>query len=116
MAEEMSDLAGVSSDHVRPDENRSPDTATEVFPIRLEKNFTDLDFVPRAEREPEEGTLVPKSSSAPVSVAQPSSPTGLEDVSSDDLENPVQASVEKDKNQKITVPDVPTPTPSSKES
>lgn len=67
-----------------------PDEAKVVHPILFEKDYLDFTGTP-SEDEP----VVPKASSAPVSVATPKSVTGLEDVSEEDLETTAQTSAEK---------------------
>lgn len=67
-----------------------PDTAREVFPVSFEKD--DMDFRGVVE---EDEPVVPKASSAPVSAETPRSVTGLEDVSSEDLETNAHTSAEK---------------------
>jgi hypothetical protein len=67
-----------------------PEEPREVFPVRFDKDY--LDF----RGTPEDDEMVPKASSAPVSVETPRSPTGLEDVFEDGSESPVLDSVEKD--------------------
>lgn len=67
-----------------------PDTAREVFPVRFDKGYV-KDFRPTA---PEEDA--PKGLLAPVSATPLRSVTGLEDVSSADLETSVPPNVEKD--------------------
>jgi len=83
------ELAGTTQPPVALDPN--PDTAVEVFPVTFEKD--DLDFRGVV---PEDEPVIPKASSAPVSVETPQSVTGLEDVSTDDLETSAQNNVEKD--------------------
>ena len=80
-----------------PGKPREPNEAIEVFPILFDKDYLDFRGV-QEEDEP----VDPKSSTAPVSVETPSSPTGLEDVSEDDLDNPAQVNVEKDTSQETT--------------
>lgn len=92
MSQNPNELAGATQPHSAAP---PPDEAREVFPIRFEKDYLDFTGKPEAE----EGTLVPKSSSAPASVEQPKSVTGLEDLSGDELENPVLPDAERDKNQ-----------------
>jgi hypothetical protein len=69
-----------------------PDTARQVFPVSFEKD--DLDFRGVVE---EDEPVVPKASSVPVSASTQTSVTGLEDVSLEDLDKPVQTNVAKDK-------------------
>jgi hypothetical protein len=64
--------------------------AQEIFPVRFDKDYKDF--------RPETGEAVdevPKGWSARASVTTSTSPTGLEDVSREDLENPVMLSVVK---------------------
>lgn len=91
-----SEMAGATQEPVAPPVD--PDQAREVFPIMFEKD--DMDFRPIDPAEKE--VSVPKSSSAPVSVEQPQSPTGLEDVSEEDLAKTAQVPAEKDKSQTST--------------
>ena len=103
----MTEMAGASQEPDRPEPN--PDTAREVFPVTFEKDFKDF----RGNDTVDEGPFAPKSSSAPVSVESPTSPTGLEDVSEEDLVSPVPTSAEKDKSPTTTPPSVSTTPPSS---
>lgn len=80
-------LAGTASMGVPPP---LPDTAREVYPVSFEKDDLDFRGIP-VEDEP----VVPKASSAPVSVATQASVTGLEDVSTDDLDKNAQVSAAK---------------------
>lgn len=87
-------LAGAS----QPDgKNPVPDTAQEVFPVQFEKDYLDYTGT-LAEDEP----VVPKASSAPVSASTQESVTGLEDLSSDDLEKNVPSNAEKEKKSQST--------------
>jgi hypothetical protein len=70
----------------------SPDPR-EVFPISFEKDY--MDFRPVSEEQEELDERIPKGSTAPVSAATLKSVTGLEDVSSDDLESSAPTSAEK---------------------
>lgn len=81
-------LAGSAASGQRQPEE--VDTAQEVFPVTFEKDDLDFRGIP-IEEEP----VVPKASSAPASVRTPTSVTGLEDVSSDDLETSAQENAEK---------------------
>lgn len=69
-----------------------PANPREVFPIKMERDFKDF----RAQSVDEEKDFTPKASSALGSVATPSSVTGMEDVSEEDLDNPAQSNAEKD--------------------
>lgn len=75
-------------------EERDPANAREVFPIRMERDFKDFRGIP-VPVDGIEKDLAPKVSSAQESVATPPSVTGMEDVSSEDLENPAPPSVAK---------------------
>ena len=90
MAKEMNpfELAGATQPPVAPPTD--PDTARQVFPVSFEKD--DLDFRGVVE---EDEPVVPKASSAPVSAGTLQSVTGLEDVSTDDLETSAQENAAK---------------------
>lgn len=60
-----------------------PDEATTIFPVMFEKD--DMDFRPQ---EADELVVAPKGGSVQGYVSAPSLTTGLEDVSSDDLQTP----------------------------
>lgn len=81
---EATELAGVSDDGNQT-EKRDPDKAVQVFPVRFDKGST-KDFRPQ---EVIESELVPKDSSALAYASEGRSssisPTGLEDVSQEDL-------------------------------
>jgi hypothetical protein len=93
------ELAGASQEASRPEPN--PDTAREIHPVILEKDY--LDFRPKSETDVEEA-IAPKSSLVPVSVASPTSPTGLEDVSEEDLGTDALPNAEKDRSQQSSPP------------
>lgn len=99
MNQNANELAGAAQEPFRPEPNL--DTAREVQPIILEKDY--LDYRPKSEAQVEEA-IAPKSSLVQASVVPPTSPTGLEDVSEEDLESPVQPSAEKDKSPETTKP------------
>ena len=69
-----------------------PDMAREIFPVTFEKDH--LDFRPQRVDEVEVDD--PKASSALESVESPPSPTGLEDVSAEDLVTSAPLTVERD--------------------
>lgn len=94
--EEVNELAGATQEPVAPEPN--PDTARQVFPVMFEKD--DMDFRP-TDPDVKEASA-PKFSSAPASVVSQPSPTGLEDVSEEDLVTTAQVPAEKDKNQTTT--------------
>ena len=81
-------LAGATSPHVPP--QPMPEEAREVFPVRFDKDFMDFRGVPEGDE------LAPKASSAPVSAATQTLPTGLEDAYGDDSETSAQENVAKD--------------------
>ena len=87
MTENNDGLAGATSEPT-PEER---DEAVEVYPISFEKDF--MDFRPIADEGSE---VAPKASSAPVSVTLPTSVTGLEDVSEEELESPATPTVTKE--------------------
>lgn len=72
MAENPDALAGAA--RPTPSPQPMPDEPREVFPVRFDKDYLDFRGTPKDDE------LVPKASSAPVSVETPKSPTGLEDV------------------------------------
>lgn len=74
-----------------PGKPREAEEAVEIFPILFDKDYLDFRGVQEADEIAD-----PKSSTAPASVETPSSPTGLEDVSEEDLDNPVQVNAERD--------------------
>lgn len=92
------ELAGATQDKRQPEPD--PDTAVEIHPVSFDKDFMDFRANPRGVDETVEEVGVPKSSLAPASVEPPTSLTGLEDVSVEDLERLVPLSAAKDKNPK----------------
>lgn len=88
MTQNPDELAGATP--VVPAPYPMPEEPREVFPVRFDKDYMDFRGTPDGDE------LVPKASSAPVSVETPKSPTGLEDVFEGDLETSVQQPVEKD--------------------
>lgn len=87
MAQDDFTMAGATQE-------KTPEVQTEVrevFPVRFDKDFKDY-RVETGEAVDE----VPKGWSARASVITSTLPTGLEDVSKEDLESPAQLSVVKD--------------------
>lgn len=76
-----------------PTQPPSPDetNARQVFPVLFEKDYLDFTGTP-----PEDEPVIPKASSAPVSVTTQTSVTGLEDLLEEDQESPVQTNAVKD--------------------
>lgn len=98
------ELAGASQPSSVP---LAPIEPREVFPITFEKDHLDFRPVPTTE------DIAPKASSAPVSVATQTSVTGLEDVSSEDLETSAPQGAEKVtlSSSESSSPSSPAPTP-----
>lgn len=100
MTTDDSDLAGASLPY--GDDERDFENAREVFPMVLDKDFTGQtdpkDFRPVASME-NEG---PKASSALASATLLTSTIGLEDVSKEDLDDPVNQTVKKDMSEVTT--------------
>lgn len=90
MSQEVNTFELAGATNQSPPVAPPPDQAREVHPVMFEKDY--LDFTPT---DPAMEPVVPKASSAPVSVETQKSVTGLEDVSAEDLETPVQNSAEK---------------------
>ena len=72
--------------------------AREIFPVKFDKDY--MDFRVQTGEEIDE---VPKGWSARASVTTSGSPTGLEDVSREDLENPASLSVVRDSQETSSV-------------
>lgn len=89
-------LAGATSSNPTP----SPSEAREVFPVKFDKDY--MDFRPEAEEPVDE---VPKGWSAQASVTpQNSLIPGLEDVSTESLDENAQPPAERDKTKTNTTP------------
>lgn len=87
MAQDDFTMAGATQEKA-PD---APDQAREIFPVRFDKDY--MDFRPETGEAADE---VPKGWSARESVTTSTLPTGLEDVSREDLESPAPLSVVRD--------------------
>lgn len=92
-----SDLPGATGE---PPVAPPPKEPREVFPVSMERDFKDF----RGQDVNEEKDFTPKALSALDSAATLPSVTGMEDVSEEDLDNPVQSSVEKDLKQTPSQP------------
>lgn len=84
-------MAGAADDAKPPVTPSSPDNAREVFPVKFDKDYMDFRM-----QTGEEIEGAPKGWSARGSVTTSGSPTGLEDVSKEDLESSAILSVVRD--------------------